>query len=283
MAGRSPIQLEVPNRPPTFDIGALDELVQNHGVPFMHWRALRCPAGLDAADDTRRPHEHPDGTRCQKGYIYVFAGKISATFLSSGVNHRQDEAGYLSDSTALVTFERFYSQDSQRCGGCVGPARIAPRDRLYLDSDQVTVDAQDMFDASPTGVDRLSYPVVEVLDLYDSQLRCYRQNEHFRVDEHGRIAWVVRPPVPTDGRLVCSARYTYRPYWYVERLHHESRVCQAEVRRVTETGVSVGRQAVRLNIHASIVREYEFEGATAPAQRGVGAGPPEAQPQFGPR
>ena len=52
---------------------------------------------------------------------------------------------------------------------------------------------------------------------------------------------------------------------------------------MTETGVSVGRQAVRLNIHASIVREYEFEGATAPAQRGVGAGPPEAQPQFGPR
>lgn len=281
----NPVQLDIPNRPPTFDVQALDELVQNHGVTLLHWRGLRCPAGADAVGDVHRPHEHPQspvGTTCHNGYLYVYAGKVRGTFLSSGVDHRLDEPGYLYDSTALVTFERTYLETFGGCGSPV-ETRVAPRDRLYLDSVTVTVDYQEMFEVAQNGVDRLTYPAVQVLDLYDSSLRRYTQGVDFAVDGQGRLAWTNPPSLPPSGRQVCSVRYTHRPYWYVSHLTNESRIAQADVREVTPTGVRVARQPVRLNIHARIVREYAWEKATAPVTGSTVAKGVGDAPQWGPR
>jgi hypothetical protein len=276
MAKEKPRQVyttDLPNAAISFDVDAFDAALRSQGVTFIHWRAMRCPVGMVDEHDSRRPHEDHSG--CSNGFIYSMGGEITCLFTGNSTQSVMAEVGVMDGSTVSVTFPRYYD-------GTETPVYVAPFDRLYLAEESVVVPDWQLFRHNPSGVDKLNFPVVSVQDLVDSQNRRYSLGD-FEVRD-GRLVWVGnRPGVdPETGRgLVCSVRYTYRPYWYVRQLIHEVRVSQVEN---PYTGV---RQVQRMPQAALLQREYVFEGSSTDTPSEVSDDPRDAKVpevgRFGPR
>jgi hypothetical protein len=220
-------EIELPSQQVTFDIDAFDEAIQAHGVKFQHYQALPCPVGMTDLDDNRRPNNHTNCS-CTNGFIYGKAGTITGLFTGNSKTKTPDEMGFWDASTVQVTFPRFYDE-------CDRPLYVAPYDRFYLDEDLNVVTWQ-RFIHSENSVDRLKYPVVEIIRLMDNTGMVYNQDDY--EISNGCIKWTGRQPVPSmdigpglDGSVidrgaVCSVRYTYRPYFYCGQMMHELRVAR---------------------------------------------------------
>jgi hypothetical protein len=265
---------EMPNAAVSFDVDAFDELIRSQGVTFVHWRAMRCPVGMIDPFDSRRPHEDHSG--CSNGFLYTKAGVITASFQGNGNQANVGELGVTDGSTVSVTMPRFYD-------GTQTPVYMAPFDRLYLAEENLVVVNWQLFQADPLGRDKLNFPAVTVQDLVDSQAKRYEQPD-FEIRE-GRIVWLTgnRPGLdPETGKgLVCSIRYTYRPYWYVKTLVHEVRVSQAE------NPITGAREIVRMPQAIVLQREYIFEKEDRDPESVKPDSPRQVQapegPRFGPR
>jgi hypothetical protein len=221
-------EIELPSTQVSFDVEAFDEAIRSHGVKFIHYMALPCPVGMTDLDDNRRPH--PDHQGCTNGFIYSKVGCITGLFTGNSKTKTPDEMGFWDASTVQVSFPRFYD-------GCDKPLYVAPYDRFYLDECELNVVTWQRFIHSENTIDRLKYPAVEVIRLIDNTGLTYNPGEDFVV-EQGSIKWVGSQPVPSmdigpglDGSVIdrgaiCSARYTYRPYFYVGQMMHELRVAR---------------------------------------------------------
>jgi hypothetical protein len=168
-----------------------------------------------------------------------------ALFTSNSTSQRATEPGIVGASSGYVTFARFYDKsESQR-------VRVCQYDRLYLLDESVLVDTWELFQHSASGVDRLDFPAVQVLELVASSGEEYRAGD-FSLDK-GRLVWGGRAPtVNPEGRgEICSVRYRYRPYWYVKEVPHELRL---------QVGTNVeGRALNAVNQAAYLMREFYFK------------------------
>jgi hypothetical protein len=267
-------QMIFPSDAVSFDAEKFDELIRSQGVEMVHWRAMRCPVGMVDPDDVmRRPHEHHKN--CSNGFVYTLAGTVTCGFLGNSNNVSFIDAGHLDGSTVQVVLPRFYDDKPEI------EVDFANFDRVYLKEEKITVSNWNVFAASLEGVDKLQFPAVAVIDLMDSHGRSYHEGVDFDVKQ-GRIHWIdgKSPGIdPKTGKgVVCSARYTYRPFWYVKSLIHEVRVAQVE----DDYG---DRRVTRMPQAASLQREYFFEkeqndAETADSQRKK-TGPDDGG--FGPR
>jgi hypothetical protein len=271
--GEDFIQMDVANnRSVAFDVDAFDEAIISHGVSFVHWRSMPNPVGLIDKYDARRPD--PDHSASSTGRIYTKAGCFQALFTSNSKELRQIDGAALNASTASMTPQRFYTGTDEY-------VHLTPGDRLYLAEESVMVTAQQLVEASETGIDRLKFPAARVLDIVDATNRRYTAAE-FKVCD-GRIEWTSadRPGINVElgrGRIY-AIRYLYRPYWYVERMLHEIRVAQHENEFTGE------RRTVRMPQAAMIQREYLYEAEqndpeAAPSPRQMQA---PSDGGFGPR
>lgn len=234
----------------SFDAEAFDNLIREQGVTFIHYRAMACPIGMVSPDDDRHPHEEHAG--CSNGFVYTLAGKITCGFLGNTKDSRLTDLGRLDGSSAQIVLPRYY--DPPSVSSPLVPVEVAPFDRLFLDEDNITVPTWQRFASSPTGRDRLEFPVVTVTDLMDAKGQRYTPSDYSIQD--GVIVWGAhRPGVdPQSGKgVVCSARYRYKPHWYIERLLHEVRVAPVANAYTGE------REMVRFNQSASIQREFFFK------------------------
>lgn len=233
-----------PGQAVTFDIVAFDDAIVNHGVAFVHHRAMKCPVGIIDQFDSRNPHG--DHAGCSNGFLYTRAGLMMGLFTGNSLQTSANDFGLLDGSTVQVTFRRFYEDKEEL-------VQIAPFDRVYLSEEDITVPHWQLVEAHATGRDRLKFPAVEVLDLVDAQGNRYTSAD-YRI-ENGQIVWVGnRPGVNADGKgRVYSIRYTYRPFWYVQRLMHEVRVVQ-----VDDPGTGY-RKVFRAPQACLLQREYVFE------------------------
>jgi hypothetical protein len=234
----------------SFDIEAFDQLLQVHGVDFIHYRAMRCPVGMTDMYDSRRPHEDHSG--CSNGFLYKQAGLATAAIMGNSKDVNSREIGFIDGSTMQAVFPRFYTKlhvddPDTHC-------HVAVFDRLYLAEEHITVINWQLFESNRSGVEKLQYPVVEIEHLIDS-----RGFEYSSADyqiKNGQIIWLGgrRPSFdPQSGKGdICSIRYRYRPYWYVSRLNHEVRVSQAE-------DFSGERKVWRMPYSAVLQRERFFE------------------------
>lgn len=223
-----------------FDAQAFDDIIRDKGVPFVHWRAMRCPVGLVDIYDQRRPHEDHSG--CSNGFLYTRAGEMNSLFTGNSAQMAQYDIGILTGSSVQVTLPRYYNDPEQ------SPVLVAPFDRLYLPDENIVVVHWQTFLASASGVEKLQFLVVNVADLIDSDGTVYRPGD-YAIDS-GRLRWSSgRRPAP--GK-VCSVRYTYRPYWYIKQLLHEVRVTQVEA-------LDGERVLARMPQSALLQREYIFE------------------------
>jgi hypothetical protein len=274
MARPNDQQFQIPAGAPSFDLGAFDRAIRDHGITYIHYSAVRCPVGLANRYDTRRSHEDHEG--CSNGFIYTRVGEVTALFTSNGKSLTPD---HVSDSHVQATLERFYSDNPTKA--CL----IAPFDRLYLQEEAVQVVDWTTYEHHASGIDRLPFPAVQVELLVDSQGVRYQQGLDFVVQPNGQLRWIGnnRPGVdPESGQgLVCSVRYTYRPYWYVTRMLHEVRVA----RQIDPT--TGARILARGQQSAALVREYVNVGSeesddAKPAISGREAQVPRSG-SFGPR
>lgn len=227
-----------------FDVGAFDDALRDHGVQFVHYRAMKCPVGMRDEYSTRRPHEDHSG--CSNGQIYTKAGLVTALFTSNSNRQDQNEVGLLDGATVRITIPRYYDGTNE-------PVMVAPFDRFFLSEETITVVTQELVQASPEGHDRLRYPAVSVYDIMDATGKRWGGNDCRIVD--GQIVW--NPgggpgidPVIQKG-VVYSIRYTYRPFFYVDRMLNEVRVAQVDT--------DEGRIVMRMPQSLILQREYVFE------------------------
>lgn len=230
-----------------FDVDAFDEAIRAHGVRFIHYRGMRNPVGLIDKFDSRRPDDDHSGS--SNGLIYTKAGCITALFTGNSKDLRAMDGGNLNAANAQITPARTYDCSDE-------PIYLAPMDKLYLEEESVMVTHQQLVDAHETGIDRLKFPALKVLDLIDASNVRYQQETDFKVIS-GKVHWCGpnRPgtnPETGVGR-VYAVRYLYRPYWLVDRLMHEIRMAQAE------HPMTGARSTVRMPQAALIQREYVFE------------------------
>lgn len=232
----------------TFDLEAFDEAIRSQGVSYIHWRAMRCPAGIsDLTDNYRRPH--PDHEGCSNGFMYRKAGRVTCLATGNSKDPQIVDAGVIEGSQVQVTLPRFYDDNKK-------PVYVAPYDRMFLDDPRIVVPNWQLFQTNITGRDKLNFPVSFVEHLIDNQLQEYVEGTDFQVIG-GRVHWLPggrQPGIdPETGKgRVCTVWYLYQPYWYIKSLGHEVRVTQAE-------DIYGDRQIQRMPHSVTLQRENVFE------------------------
>jgi len=245
MAGRQAegnVDLKTTLTTVSFDPDAFDVAIRSQGVKLVHMRAMRCPVGLTDKYDVRRTdHDH---SGCSNGHIYTRAGEITCLFISNNNKQDQYDTGLMDGSTVQVTAPFTYDESDV-------VVDVLPFDRFYLEQENVTVTHSQLVEAHTTGHDRLDHPVVEVIDIIDSNGKHHNPGEVSV--EAGQVVWANPLPynLETEKGMIYAIRYTYRPYWYVKQLMHQVRVA----------GVDTvdGRVVRRFPQQWQMQREYIFE------------------------
>lgn len=243
---------------PTFDPDAFSNAVADHGFKLVHFRATLCPVGMTDQFDNRK--SHPPHDNCSNGYIFENAGEVVCLFTSNPTSTQIIDPGLLWGSSVQLTFSPYYEDG-------VTPVTVMPQDRLYLKEPAGYVTANQRFTASEGGVDFTQFPIEQVQSLWDSSGRKYSPYDY--VIEKGLIKWGQRRPTPG---AVCSIRYLYLPYWYVDRLVHEIRLAQTQDRL---TGV---RGSTRMPYSAVCKRENVSRDEQNEISEGKPLGPRQIPP-----
>jgi hypothetical protein len=250
---REHVQTDLPSVDVAFDAEAFNEAIRSQGVKLVHYRAQRCPVGMVALNDNRRPHPHHEN--CFNGFIYTKTGCITALLTGNNKKKSMEDVGFVDFSTVQSTFPQTYDNSEEKLV-------IAPFDRFYLDEEQATVVEWQLFQHHETGLDRLKFPVACVDGpIIDARGERFLENADFVVTPQGLIQWTGRRPAQeldvgpglgngfgTDRGAVCSIRYKYRPYWYVGTIPHEIRIIQVQD--------GLDRKATRGPQMAVLHREY---------------------------
>ncbi|SRR6266446_535724 len=266
-----------PQQALSFDPDAFDLAIESQGVELVHWRAMRCPVGMIDRYDSRRPCDDHQG--CSNGFVYTVAGTVQALFTSVNNSRDSNDIGFLDGSTVQVTTPRFYDDNEHELGKEIF---VVPFDRFYLKEEQVLVEHWQLVESHITGKDKLSFPVVSVVDIIDAKGKRYTEGEEFDL-LNGQVVWKdsLGPGFDVDANkgVIYSIRYRYRPFWYVSRVNHQVRVGQIET--IEE------RKLIRFPQSFQLQREQVFEkeqadkeainAPSARQEKGPASGP------FGPR
>lgn len=255
-----------------FDIMAFDQMLRSHGVVLVHFRAIKCPIGVDDRFDVRSHKEHDN---CSNGFIYKEAGEVTAFFSGNSSNSFLEDAGVMDGSTVQVTLPRYYD-------GSDVEIAVQHYDRFYLKEVAAASVNTQLIEAHVTGRDRLQYPAVMVEDVCDKHGTWYSASD-FSI-QGGQIVWGPKRP-PFDAVLgkgtTYTIRYRYTPFWYVKNIIHEVRVSRMFDYKKNK------QVLVRMPHAIQLQREYVFENEdrvrNAPGSAGSGGGTPDARDVKSPR
>jgi hypothetical protein len=237
------VPIEMPVRDAVhMDVGYLEGFVDGQGVPFEHYIALPCPIGKEDPYDVRKAHADHSG--CSNGYFYEYTGTFTCAFTGNSKSIQALDPGIVTGSTVQLTLPLFYDSDTAK------PVTVSIFDRLYLKHKVASVIAMELFEHNISGRDRLKYPALAVENLMDAHGNKYYQGTHFNIVE-GQLVWsgTNQPGMNPQTRKgeVCSVRYSYIPFWYVDRILHEIRL------------VREGMGVIRAPMSILVQREYFFE------------------------
>jgi hypothetical protein len=230
----------LPNEQISIDVDAVDNIIRGKGAPLIHFRAMKCPVGLEDPNDSRRTHDDHSG--CSNGFVHIPIGRVTASLTSNPNKMQHQDFGWYDGSTIMATFPRFYDSDPDL------QVLIRPYDRLYLEQEDILTGTWEVMARRKDGrPDRFEFPITKIEHLLDSNNKPYTAAD-YRIT-NGDIIW-------NDARgpelgQVYSCWYQYRPYWLVERLIHEIRLFP------THDFVSTDQvRMTRMGFGAVLQREY---------------------------
>lgn len=227
-----------------FDPAAFDMILRSHGVLMEHWRAVKCPLGVEDKHDARSHGDH----NCSNGFLYVHAGDVTCFFSGNSSTSSLEYVGYVDGSTTNITLPRYYDNTENEI-------LVQHYDRFYL-KEVVTgsVNTQ-LIEAHVAGRDRLQYLPIKIEYVIDANGVTYSEGD-FKIDK-GELVWTGsnRPPYRPDLNrgTVYSVRYRYTPFWYVRNILHEVRVCRIFDHAAQQEVL------VRLPHAVQLQREFMFE------------------------
>jgi hypothetical protein len=266
MSKRSPPVLDIfmPSEGVLFDVSAFDGLIQTHAVQFTHYRSMPCPIGVTDLHDI---HSHAKHDNCSNGFIYEPAGTVLGFFSGNQTSSTLEELGVMDSSTVQVTLSRFYDETEEE-------VLVQTYDRFFLKDFEGARTTSQRFEHNQGDSDRLQFPPLRVHDLMDASGNHYKQDVDFVIDGGG-IRWVGQRQPGYDPKLekgeICAVRYSYRPFWYVQRLLHEIRVTK-DIDPITGD-----TKLVRMPHAVLLQREYIFENENRDETK------PDARDARGPR
>lgn len=252
--GGHPYHVVLPEAEARFDVNAFDHRIRAHGIRLRHYRAMRSPGGMTDLHDIRIPDGDLLGS--SNGFLYTYAGKITALFTGNSMQSNPQDVGILDGATVRVTTPRYYDKEEETDSDV--RFYTLPFDRFYLDDPKVVVPNWQLVEAHATGVDRLQYPAVVVQDLVDSSGVRYSEGVDFRLHD-GQVAW--KPghgpgdQIDVARGVIYAIRYLYRPYWYCKALGHEIRV----VAKITPAISGDSHEMEVMPQMFTLQREYIFE------------------------
>jgi hypothetical protein len=242
----------------SYDIDGFNDLLRSHGITFIHYKAIRCPVGLQEKYDTRR--SHGDHSGCSNGFIYSSAGEITGFFSSNRMESKLIDQGVLDDSTAIVSLPTNYD-------GTNDPVFIVPYDRFFIKDMPASVSNWELVQYSGSGIDRLQFQALSMSDnIVDARGNVYFLNQDFQLFD-GQIKWIPGGQAPgwnveLNKGVVYSVRYQYQPFFYVIRLLHEIRVARVDNFLGGPNPDNSNAPLARLPYQVVLQREYVFTGSS---------------------
>lgn len=199
------------------DMERFDSFIEGQGVDIEIFSALICP--LEAT--STEAGNHMGHSQCSNGFIYKCQGRIRAAFVGNSGNPNFQPYGIERDAVAYMTVPRFYDQPHGK------PVIIGHYYRIYLADCETPVVNSERIEHNATNIDRPSFPIMDVLALMDSHGKEYRSGVDFDI-VGGDIHWRQGrdPGFQTDLNRgeIFSIEYTYKPFYYVKHIPHETRV-----------------------------------------------------------
>ena len=246
----------------TINLDAQDDFVKQHGVDFIHYKAIPSPIGIKERGDYRKIDAAD--VAASNGFIYKEAGCFTARTVSNSKSKNPIDGGLFDESTARLILPRFYNAAEESENG--NRIHLAPGDRIFAKDVENKVPNYQRMTYNPGGVDIPQFPILFVEHLMDSQGDEYVFGRHFTVTSEGNIRWIAgqkNPGIDNDtgkGR-VYGIRYLYNAHWYILSIPNEVRLGRA-----TSGGT---RSPQRMPYHAVIQREYVYHNQVNAAPENI--------------
>jgi len=266
----------------SFDIDRFDEVLDSQGINLIHYRSFGDPRGMTSRGDNRDAYNIKPKT--SDGFIYRKSGTLRGFFSNNSASSSENDVGSTDSASAYLTLPRTYSDSDEL-------VLVHPWDKFYLADIETKVVTTQFQEARESGIDRLHFPVVRVIDIMDAKGAEYKQDVDFTVTAEGWIKWISQNQPGFDHKVgrgtVYSIRYEYTPYFVVDRLLHEIRVANHTDLATYERSVK------RMPYQALIMREFLFlerfedprdqssSRTRIQPQEGSGKGGPVGKPTLG--
>jgi hypothetical protein len=204
---------------------AFNQLLQNRGIRFMHYRAVPCPNMRALDDNTHNPSCSICGT---KGFLYYSQREIVGVFSSNSLEKMYEQQGTWEIGSAIVTFPTEYADGTQ--------ADFNAYDRLIIPDFEVRLWQLREYEPTSNRQQSLRYPIVEtdyVSAVVNNVLIEYRKDVDYKITDNN-LEWLVsgnKPPYnSTTGRGgVFAVSYYANPVYTIIQNLRELRVTQEMV------------------------------------------------------
>lgn len=225
---RLPINYDEPWNEVIVDGFGQDAFLVANGCRFKHYKALPCVLGQPDEGGIRHSHTHEqDGNsdvHCENNFVYVYAGEVFGVFTGNSKQQTNMAPGFLNNSTAMVTFNRYYRGTDKLASFTEYDKLIpceSPKEFFHSNFEKL--------EHNPQGIDRCQFKITEMEFLYDSDGKFYNEGTDFVINSLGQISWTSTGNRPgfsnvTDKPKIISVRYKYSPYFYVKQMMHEVRI-----------------------------------------------------------
>ncbi len=222
---------------PSINKGVFDQLLQNRGVRFYHYRALPCPNINSLDDNSHDPIcPHCDGS----GIIHYDKREIVGVMSSVGVEKQFEYSGTWDAGTATVTLPSEYPDGTQ--------ADFAIFDKLEITDYTIRMWEKKEYEPRPDRKQQLRYPIQKIeyiISADRSQVYTYEAGVDFNIVD-GMIEWVEgrQPeydPLNEVGE-VFSISYLAYPVYLVLQPIRELRMTQQMMPDGTKMAIRLPQQ-----------------------------------------
>lgn len=222
-----------------------DQLLNNRGIHFVHYRAIPCPNMANLDDNNHHPLcPHCDGS----GILYYAPKEIVGTLMSNAIEKQFEYNGVWEAGTAVVTLPSEYPDGTE--------AEFTMFDKLVVVDYTVRLWEKKAYEPRPGNTQQLRYPIQKIeylVTVTDSIVKEYIQGTDFNVTIDGLIQWISgKEPyydTVTEMGQVFGVSYYAHPIYIVLQPMRELRVTQ----QMMPDGTKI---SIRLPQHLVVKRDF---------------------------